>query len=232
MPRQFAYILVAIATVLLTGSFGGKAATAQENKSLARGAPPERGSSVCPPHRGSDRPRPTGRDATAAEKAAALAMFQKSPTGRTIAGQFSISMSQAAAKRQNTTRQSYDPSHGNQVSFSTADGRTYLWYPGNAVVLKGEWRACEDRFGLTARGETTMIPFGKVCFKFGPNTFNPVTGVKGDEWECAPASKWESAFVEQRAGDVFGLAKRTAVPFVLPREKTTMEQLLSRMPKQ
>lgn len=167
-----------------------------------------------------------------AERAIFLDTLRKSPTGRTFVDQFSISMTQAAAKRQNTTRYSHDPQHGNQVSFSTADGHTYLWYPGNPVVLKGEWRACEDRFGMTVKGaETTMIPFGKLCFKYGSNTFNPATGSKGDEWECAPASKLETTLVEQRQGDVFGLAKRTSVPFVLPRDRTTMNQLLAQMPK-
>lgn len=169
---------------------------------------------------------------TPAERTAFLDTLRRSPTGRTIVDQFSISMTQAAAKRQNTTRYSHDPQHGNQISFNTADGQTYLWYPGNPVVLKGEWRACEDRFGMTVKGaETTMLPYGKLCFKYGPNTFNPATGSKGNEWECAAASKLEATLVEQRQGDVFGLAKRTPVPFVLSREKTTMNQLLAQMPK-
>lgn len=190
------------------------------------------GANVCPPHRGAASARPDARDATAAEKASFLEMMRKSPTGRSIADQFSLSMSDAAAKRKNTTRMSHDSSHGTQISYSAADGSTFLWYAGNNMVLKGVWRACEDRFGVTVKGaQTTTIPFGKLCFKYGPGTYNPATGSKGDEWECAAASTMEARLVEQRPGDVFELSKRTAVPFVLSRDKTNFAVLLARMPK-
>jgi len=230
MPRS-SVRFIALFVLVLLGVFGGST-SALERETVGQSASADRGSKTCPPHRGSDRPRPQGRDATPAEKEQFLAMFRRSPTGRTIVDQFSFSMAQAAAKRQNTTRYTHDPSHGNQVSFSTADGRTHLWYPGNNVVLKGEWRACEDRFSATVKGsDTLMLPFGKMCFKYGANTFNPATGSKGGEWECGAASRLEATLVEQRQGDVFGLAKRQDVPFVLPREKTTMDQLLARMPR-
>ena len=61
-----------------------------------------------------------------------------------MVNQFAISMEQAAAKRRNVTWHTYDSSHGNQVEFTTAGGEAYLWYPGNAVVLKGEWRAWRE----------------------------------------------------------------------------------------
>jgi hypothetical protein len=232
MPQSSIRFIALFVVLVLTGCLGGSNSSAFERQAVRQGAPAERGSKACPPHRGSDHPRPQGRDATPAEKETFFATFRKSPTGRTIVDQFSISMAQGTAKRQNTTRHSHDSQHGNQVSFSASDGHTYLWYPGNAAVLKGEWRACEDRFGVTVKGaETVMIPFGKICFKFGPETYNPVTGSQGDKWECAAASKLEERIVEQRRGDVFGLAKRLAVPFVLAREKTTIDQLLAQMPK-
>jgi hypothetical protein len=231
MLRPLAHVL--FAALLLLGCTAARVAETPPAADVSQyvGEPDPADPKACPPHRGSNIGRPRGRDATAAEKQAALDMFRRSPTGRTIVDQFSMSMADGAAKRQNTTRHSHDPSHGNQLSFSTSDGRTYLWYPGNAVVLRGEWRACEDRFGMTQRGETTTLPFGKICFRFGPGTYNPATGAKGNEWECAAASKVESTIVEQRPGDVFGLAKRDAVPFVLPRERTSMADLLARMPK-
>jgi hypothetical protein len=216
----------------LAGSFCGGAAVALESQSTGQGASAGHPSRTCPPHRGSNIPRPQGRDATPAEKAAFIERFNRSPTGTTIVSRFSVSMAQAAAKRRNMTLHTHDSSHGNQVEFFTSDGHTYLWYPGNAVVLKGEWRACEDRFSVTVKGaDTVMIPFGKMCFKYGTNTYNPATGAKGGEWECAPASRVDARLVEQRPGDVFGLAKRVNVPFVLPREKTTMNELLARIPK-
>lgn len=218
--------------LFLFGCSDGKPAISGAGATTNRATATATNPNACPPHRGASPSRASARDATAAERASFLEMMRKSPTGRTFVDQFSVSMADASAKRQNSTRMSHDPSHGTQISYSAADGRTFLWYPGNALVLQGVWRACEERFGLTITGaETTTIPFGKLCFKYGPATFNPATGSRGEEWECAAASTLDAKLVEQRTGDIFGLAKRTAVPFVLARDKSTFAQLLARMPK-
>jgi len=224
---------VLLLAVMFAANFhGGTAASAQDGQRGVRGVAPAARVSACPPHRGSNIPRASGPDATPAQRAEMLQLMSRSPTGRTIVGQFSQSMTQAAAKRQNTTRVSYEPKHGTQVSFSMADGRIYLWYPGNDVVLPGEWRACEDRFSMTQPSTgTVMFPYGKVCFRYNSSTFNPVTGAGPGEWECAAASQLDARLVEQRAGDIFGLAKARVVPFKLPKDKTTVADLLARMPK-
>lgn len=223
---------VCLMCLCLFGCSGGKPSISGAGATATTTIAADSSPNACPPHRGAGPSRSNSRDATATERTSFLEIMRKSPTGRSIVDQFSVSMADAAAKKQNTTRMSHDPSHGTQISFSATDGRAFLWYPGNAVVLQGTWRACEDRFGFTVKGaETTTIPFGKLCFKYGPTTFNPATGSRGDEWECAAASTFDAKLVEQRAGDVFGLAKRTAVPFVLTREKSTFGQLLARMPK-
>lgn len=188
-------------------------------------------SKTCPARRGSARARTQGRDATPEERSKLMETFRRSPTARSFMGQFSMSTTQAAATRKNVTRHSYDPKHGNQVSYSTADGQIYLWYPGNSVILKGEWRACEDTFGVTAHGsDTVVLRYGVLCFRYGTNTANPVTGVKGNEWQCGAAGMMEASFVSKRDGDIFGLSKAIAVPFPLMRDKTSIDQLLFKLP--
>jgi hypothetical protein len=112
-----------------------------------------------------------------------------------------------------TTALSYDRGHGTQVEFLRRGGAAYLWYPGNKVVLRGHWRS------------EGVAPAQRMCFKYGPNTYNPVTHVYGDVWECEPIRVYVSTLMEQQLGDVFGLSRRRAVPFVLPPRRTTIEQL-------
>ena len=106
---------------------------------------------------------------------------------------------------------SFDGGHGTQVEYVGSNGRTFLWYPGNKVVLPGRWKL---------QGKT-------VCFLYGPNTYNPVTGVVGAQWECEPIAGYIGVQTERAAGDVFGLAQRTEVPFILQRARTTIAALAS-----
>jgi hypothetical protein len=91
----------------------------------------------------------------------------------------------------------YEPSHGNQVEYLDSDGRCYLWYPGNAVVLVGRWRCDESR----------------VYFQYGVNTYNPVTGAIGGQWESHAIALWSVSIVESVPGDILGLKR--GLPFVL-----------------
>ncbi len=91
----------------------------------------------------------------------------------------------------------YDDSHGNQVEYLDPAGRCYLWYPGNRVVLVGQWRCDESR----------------VFFRYGYNTYNRVTGVIGGRWEPCPIALWSASIVEAVPGDILELERR--LPFVL-----------------
>lgn len=110
------------------------------------------------------------------------------------------------------TQMIYEGQHGTQIEYLAEGGEAFLWYPGNRVVLKGRW-ALEDR---------------DICFAYGQNTFNPVTGHQGGGWECMPFELYGSAVAERMRGDVFALENRRAVPFSLDPQRTTLEQLLSR----
>ena len=94
----------------------------------------------------------------------------------------------------------YENSHGNQIEFLDHNGHCYLWYPGNSIVLVGRWRT--DGYG--------------IYFKYGMNTFNPVTGLFGGRWQMCPIGAWSVSIVESVAGDVLDIKRR--IPFVLKRD--------------
>jgi hypothetical protein len=84
----------------------------------------------------------------------------------------------------------YDPSHGNQIEYYDPGGRCYLWYPGNRAVVAGDWRM-EGEF---------------LYFRYGTNTYNPVTNLQGGDWEQTLLRKWARTIVDAAPGDIFGLA--------------------------
>ena len=117
----------------------------------------------------------------------------------------------AAAPPAGYTQMTFSPGHGTQVEYLAKDGRTFLWYPGNTVVLAGEWKT----------------EGADICFRYGGNTYNPVTKHRGGGWECTPLKIHTSVVVEQKKGDVFGLAGRKQVPFDLSPKRMNMAQLVA-----
>ncbi len=115
----------------------------------------------------------------------------------------------SAASLANKTQQSYSPGHGMQIEYLAADGASWLWYPGNTKVLPGEWKT----------------EAGDICFRYGKNSYNPVTRTKGGDWECAPLKVYNSTLVTSSKGDIFGLAGRKKVPFDLPQKLLPISQL-------
>jgi hypothetical protein len=111
------------------------------------------------------------------------------------------------------TNMTRDSAHGTQVEYVATNGKTYLWYPGNKVILPGRWKQ---------QGSN-------ICFMYGANTYNPATGSRGAEWECAPSRLYWGGIVERMEGDPLGLQRRKEVPFKLDRARTTLEKLLARV---
>ncbi len=71
----------------------------------------------------------------------------------------------------------------------------------------GRWR-------IEERGETANI-----CFNYGPNSFNPVTGRRGGTWNCWSAA-WVLVSDEIVEGDPLRLVAQDQRPYPqpLPRE--------------
>ena len=110
----------------------------------------------------------------------------------------------------------YDREHGTQVEYNAANGKTYLWYPGNAEIVRGQWK-------LTRNGKSVDI-----CFKYPSNSTNPVTRQAGGSWECRGVQPYLDEARQRSPGDALELARNRAVPFVLAREKTSMPALWSK----
>ncbi len=74
-----------------------------------------------------------------------------------------------------------------------------------------------------------MTEDDKICFRYGTNTYNPETGLRGGSWECQPLSHYRKYIVGKVQGDPFGLSTRGIVPFVLSRNRTTFDELYARL---
>jgi hypothetical protein len=128
----------------------------------------------------------------------------------------------------------FGASHGQQVSYLAPDGAVYLWYPGNAVILKGDWRvlSAEDTADIDdpLEGEYRgNINAASLCFKYGANTFNPVTRHTGSRYECGYYQLMFNTTKEARTGDVFGLATNAAPKFSLGKEYQPIAALQRRL---
>ena len=94
----------------------------------------------------------------------------------------------------NTTVHSFGGGHGNQYEYLAANGKTALVYPGNLAPLKGEWQ-------ISGSGREVS----RICFRYGANSYNPVTGQSGNAWECTKL--WNYLYhqaIEIIPGDAFG----------------------------
>lgn len=111
------------------------------------------------------------------------------------------------------TNMTYDYAHGTQVEYLARNGKSWLWYPGNEVILEGRWK----RQG------------GDMCFAYGANTYNPATGQSGGDFECMEFALFWGSIMERMPGDIFSLATRTAPPLKLNKERTRLEKLLARI---
>lgn len=114
---------------------------------------------------------------------------------------------------------SYSSAHGTQVEFLSSAGRTYLLYPGNTGIVKGSWR-------LDRTEETGVF---NICFRYPSNSYNPATGQAGGGWECQIAGFYFAGLSEVVPGDLLGLSRRSAFPFVLSRGRTSVEALLHKL---
>ncbi len=115
------------------------------------------------------------------------------------------------------TALSYMPGHGNQIEYLDGEGGAHLWYPGNRIVLHGNW---------DVRSENGT---SRICFKYGANTYNPETGTRGGDWKCGNPQQYIFFTVDRMDGDPFSLATATQVPVVLAKD-ATKPYIPSRMP--
>ena len=115
------------------------------------------------------------------------------------------------------TRITYSSFHGTQIEYHRADGKAFLWYQGNSVVVPSNWKVSE--YGLSSHA---------ICWQYPSRSYNPVTGETGGHWECQPASTYNGGLEQLIAGDPFRLSSGR-IPFRLPKGKLSAQELYSRM---
>ncbi|MGL6073545.1 MAG: hypothetical protein ACRC8S_05205 [Fimbriiglobus sp.] len=87
------------------------------------------------------------------------------------------------------TLEFYNDSHGRQVEYLHPNGKCYLWYPTNTEVIIGRWKVDDI----------------SIYFKYGTDTYNPVTGVVGGGWERAYLVYWSDNITQVFEGDPLDL---------------------------
>lgn len=128
----------------------------------------------------------------------------------------------------------YSPQHGPQIEYISRGGTTYLWYPGNDVVLRGSatvlWESASAEIDDPQEGRYRgQIKLSYLCFRYAANTYNPATNHRGGGYECSPYATQRVAVKESGKGDIFGLASRSEAPFPLGRDATTLSALQKRL---
>ncbi len=107
----------------------------------------------------------------------------------------------------------YD-SRGTQVEYNAANGKTYLWYPGNPEIVRGQWK-------LKRNGKSVNI-----CFKYPAGA---TTGRVAGDWQCQGVQPYLDGARQRSPGDGLRLSKTKAAPFVLKREKTSIPALAQQL---
>ncbi len=106
--------------------------------------------------------------------------------------------------------------HGTQIEYHRPDGRSFLWYPGNAVSVPAKW---EVRPYLGRKSH-------EICWQYPSRSKNGITGLSsGGRWQCTPSQYFFSSVKEVLEGDPFNLASGR-VPYRLQRDRLTARQLI------
>ncbi|GGF81955.1 hypothetical protein SAMN05216376_117100 [Mameliella alba] len=94
--------------------------------------------------------------------------------------------------RGNVTYLSFSAAHGFQVNYIRGDGKAWLWYPGNTVVVPEMWKI---------EGGGTSL-----CWSHPSNSYNPVTRETGGGFTCSPRLFTARTVVAHLPGDPFKLS--------------------------
>ncbi len=125
----------------------------------------------------------------------------------------------------NKTIITYNRNFSTQIEFHSADGRTFLWFPGNQRIVRGLWKV--QISVQSSPFSSKKYSVANLCYKYGPNTYNPVTKKSGGQWKCLNPGVVFKTKTAKRSGDTFGLLGRTKVPFILQRKKYTFAEIKS-----
>ena len=116
----------------------------------------------------------------------------------------------------NTTYLSFSRAHGFQVNYLAAQGKAWLWYPGNLRGVPEEYKRDE------VSGQDV------ICWRHPPNSYNPVTHTKGGSFACQNLMLSQRTIVAALTGDPFSL-QTGRVPYPLKRCTAPAQFLFDRI---
>jgi hypothetical protein len=196
---------------------------------------PPRNNWFYPPEQPAAKAPPTVHELTLPELDAKFRSFAASVRGMEQLPYFDqllnsnrYTQEQATELMKDRTILTFDKIYGPQIEYTSAHGISYLWYPGNQAILRGQWYIRDEEVGFTQESERFVSKAARLCFYYGPYTYNPSTRRTGEP-ECQNAGVYEARVVESRAGDVLGLSGTDNVPFVLGSDGTSIENLLKQL---
>lgn len=132
--------------------------------------------------------------------------YRPAPPARAYVSPYAATVEEAEAKIFGSTMLQYLPKgwgHGTQIEYYDHEGNSYLWYPGNKQIVKGK---------VEFRGEPQNL---QMCFKYGENTYNPLTKSGGGNWKCTSYHNYNFFMSDLQPGDSFNLAASDKVPHIL-----------------
>lgn len=142
---------------------------------------------------------------------ASLALLACAPTSRPMSQAEAIKDVQARPNsfasypQADRTYLSFSKGHGFQVNHLRADGRAWLWYPGNKSGVPEEYKV-----------QTSPTGTALICWRHPTNSYNPVTKTRGGDFACQPLDFAQRTIIAELPGDPFKLASGQ-VPYPLER---------------
>tara|TARA_R110002096_G_scaffold436071_1_gene666836 strand:- start:11197 stop:12204 length:1008 start_codon:yes stop_codon:yes gene_type:complete len=91
---------------------------------------------------------------------------------------------------------------GTQIEYFSPSGEVALWYPVNQTPVVGKYYTKQSMKPHNLAGNVAGV---LLCFSYQPNSYNPVTGTRGDADQCTSAYSFLAQIKGKRRGDVFNL---------------------------
>jgi hypothetical protein len=130
----------------------------------------------------------------------------------------SLSNDEVKSITENVTLRHFDEEyHGNQIEYNTIDGKTFLWYPNNKLLVVGHYKIKENKI---------------ICFNYNGKVKNHITGEIGGVWNCQEIISYFNRIKEFKNSNVFNFYEDKKIPYVLNRfPEETIESLLNKIEK-
>ncbi|WCL51008.1 hypothetical protein [Leptospira sp. GIMC2001] len=130
----------------------------------------------------------------------------------------SLSNNEVKSITENVTLRHFDEEHhGNQIEYNSLDGKTYLWYPNNKLLVIGHFKIKENKI---------------ICFNYNGKVKNQLTGEIGGVWNCQEIVPYYNRIRERKKSNVFKFNDDKKVPYILNRyPEESIDSLVEKLEK-